>query len=44
MTKNAEYILEIINHSNEHLSAEQIYLRLKERNQGAVFFFQTLLA
>ena len=36
MTKNAEYILEIINHSNEHLSAEQIYLRLKERNQGAV--------
>ncbi len=36
MTKNAEYILEIINNSNEHLSAEQIYLRLRERNEGAV--------
>jgi Fe2+ or Zn2+ uptake regulation protein len=35
MTKNAEQILEIVNNSQEHLSAEQIYLRLKETNRGA---------
>lgn len=29
MTRNAEQILEIVNNSQEHLSAEQIYLRLK---------------
>ena len=36
MTKNARYILEIINHSTEHLTAEQIYLRLREKNAKAV--------
>lgn len=36
MTKNAEQILKIINSSNEHLSAEQIFFRLKENNQGVV--------
>lgn len=36
MTKNAKYILEIINDSREHLTAEQIYLRLKEKNEKAV--------
>ena len=36
MTKNAEQILKIINASNEHLSAEQIFFRLKENNQGVV--------
>ncbi|MDD6070813.1 MAG: transcriptional repressor [Clostridiales bacterium] len=36
MTKNAEYILEIINTADEHLTAEQIYLRLKEKNAKAV--------
>lgn len=36
MTKNSKYILEIINHSKEHLTAEQIYLRLKEKNKKAV--------
>jgi len=36
MTKNAEQILKIIYASGEHLSAEQIYLRLKENNQSAV--------
>ena len=36
MTKNAEYILEIINNSDEHLTAEQIYLLLKEKNKKAV--------
>lgn len=36
MTKNAEQILKIINTSGEHLSAEQIFLRLKEVNQGVV--------
>ena len=36
MTKNAERILEIINGSDKHLSAEQVYLRLKEENQGVV--------
>lgn len=34
MTKRAEQILEIVNHSKEHLSAEQIFLRLKETNKG----------
>ena len=36
MTKNARYILEIINNSTEHLTAEQIYLRLHEKNEKAV--------
>lgn len=36
MTKNAEQILKIINTSDEHLSAEQIFLRLKDNNQGVV--------
>ena len=36
MTKNARYILEIINNSTEHLTAEQIYLRLREKNAKAV--------
>lgn len=36
MTKNAEYILEIINSSNSHLTAEQIYLRLKKKNKTVV--------
>ena len=36
MTKNAHYILEIINNSTEHLTAEQIYLRLREKNAKAV--------
>lgn len=36
MTKNAEQILKIINASWEHLSAEQIFLQLKENNQGVV--------
>ena len=36
MTKNARYILEIINHSTEHLTSEQIYLRLREKNAKAV--------
>lgn len=36
MTKNAEYILEIINNSKAHLTAEQIYLALKEKNEKAV--------
>lgn len=35
MTKRAEQILEIVNHSQEHLSAEQIFLCLKETNKGA---------
>lgn len=30
MTKNGKLILEIINHSNDHLTAEQIFLRLKK--------------
>lgn len=33
MTKNAAYILEIINSSECHLTAEQIYLRLKDKNR-----------
>lgn len=36
MTKNARCILEIINSSKEHLTAEQIYLRLQEKNPKAV--------
>lgn len=36
MTKNAEQILRIIETSDGHLSAEQIYLRLKEENQSVV--------
>ncbi len=36
MTKNAEQILKIINASSEHLSADQIFLRLKENNRGIV--------
>lgn len=35
MTKRSEQILEIVNHSKDHLSAEQIFLRLKETNKGA---------
>lgn len=34
MTKNAEYILEIINNSDSHLTAEQIYLQLKRKNKS----------
>lgn len=33
MTKNATYILEIINHSSSHLTAEQIFLLMKEKNK-----------
>lgn len=36
MTKNAKYILEIINSSETHLTAEQIYLCLKEQRNAAV--------
>ncbi|MBO5291805.1 MAG: transcriptional repressor [Lachnospiraceae bacterium] len=36
MTKNGKYILEIINDSTDHLTAEQIYLRLKEKNSKVV--------
>ena len=36
MTKNAEYILEIINNSRNHPTAEQIFLLLKEKNEKAV--------
>jgi len=36
MTRNAEQILKIITDSHEHLSAEQIFLRLKESNQSVV--------
>ena len=36
MTKNAKYILEIINASDEQLTAEQIFLCLKEKNAKAV--------
>lgn len=35
MTKNAGYILEIINNAESHLTAEQIYLLLKEKNKSA---------
>ena len=36
MTQNGKYILEIINDSEDHLTAEQIFLRLKEKNEKAV--------
>ena len=36
MTKNARYILEIINNSQSHLTAEQVYLLLKEKNKTVV--------
>lgn len=36
MRENARQILEVINNSTEHLTAEQIYLRLKENNSKAV--------
>ena len=36
MRENARQILEIINNSVEHLTAEQVYLRLKEKNSKAV--------
>ncbi|MGN1275528.1 MAG: Fur family transcriptional regulator [Floccifex sp.] len=36
MTQNAQYILEIINHSQEHLTAEQIFFLLKEKNSKVV--------
>lgn len=36
MNKNGKYILEIINDSEDHLTAEQIFLRLKEKNEKAV--------
>ena len=36
MGKYATMILEMINSSNEHLTAEQIYLRLKEHNEKIV--------
>ena len=36
MTKNAEYILEIINNSRIHPTAEQVFLLLKEKNEKAV--------
>ena len=36
MTKNAQYILEIISHSDCHLTAEQIYHHLKESNKTVV--------
>lgn len=36
MGKYAKMILEILNHSHEHLTAEQIYLRLKEENEKIV--------
>ena len=36
MTRNAESILEIINHSKNHLTAEQIYVTLKEKNGKVV--------
>lgn len=37
MTQNARYILEIINHSQEHLTAEQIFFLLKEKNSKVAF-------
>ena len=36
MTKNAAYILEMINASTDHLTAEQINLQLKEQNKKTV--------
>lgn len=37
MTKNAKLILGIINNSKEHLTAEQIYLRLQEESTRVAF-------
>ena len=36
MTANAKLILDIINASDDHLTAEQIYLKLKEQSSTAV--------
>ena len=36
MTQNAQYILDIINHSQEHLTAEQIFFLLKHKNPKVV--------
>ena len=36
MTKNGKLILEIINGSDEHLTAEQVYMRLKSVAPGTV--------
>lgn len=36
MTENAKLILDIINKSNGHLTAEQIYLKLKEQSLTTV--------
>ena len=36
MRRNAALILEIIDHSREHLTAEEIYLRLKAQGAKAV--------
>ena len=36
MRRNAAMILEIIDHSREHLTAEEIYLRLKAQGAKAV--------
>ena len=36
MTKNARSILDNINDSDSHLTAEQIYLQLKEKNKTVV--------
>lgn len=36
MTLNAKYILEIINHSDGHLTAEEIYLQLKQKKEKVV--------
>ena len=36
MTKNSKIILEIVTESNEHLTAEQIFLKAKEHSPGIV--------
>ena len=36
MTKNAKQILKIVNDSRDHLTAEQIYLRLRESGEKTV--------
>lgn len=36
MTKYAKEILDIINNSDEHLTAEDIFLKLKEKNSNGV--------
>ena len=36
MTKNSKFILDIINSSNEHPTAEQIFIKLKNYNPKAV--------